>query len=173
MGTRSRLLAANYMYRGSKMKATKICSGLAAATALLFLATVPASAQEDEGGPQTWGDDAKYATVTYVQFKPGKREEAMEIIAEYFKPAGEQAGTSPPMFVVHFQSGKWDAMFVWDLEGGLTDLQWFYSPDDIKWMEALAELNGGEEGAAEIMKRWSKTIDEAETHLGHYHTGEE
>ena len=155
------------------MKVTKICSGLAAATALLFLATVPASAQEDDGGPQTWGEDAKYASVGYVQFKPGKREEGMEIIEEYFKPAGEKAGTSGPMFVMHFQSGKWDAMYIWDLEGGLTDLQWFRSPDDIKWYAALAELNGGEEGAADIMKRWSKTIAESETHIGHYHTGEE
>lgn len=155
------------------MKVTSICGKLAAATALLFLFAVPASAQDDDEGPQTWGDDAKYASVTYVQFKSGKREEAMEIIEEYFKPATEKAGISPPLFAVHFQSGKWDAMYVWDLEGGLTDLQWFNSPDDIKWMEALAELNGGPEGAAEIMKRWSKTIDEAETHIGHYHSGEE
>jgi hypothetical protein len=155
------------------MKVTSICGRFAAATALLFLITVPASAQDDENGPQTWGDDAKYATVTFVQFKSGKREEAMEMIAEYFRPATEKAGTSPPMFVVHFQSGKWDAMFVWDLEGGLTDLQWFRSADELKWFAALAELNGGEEAAGEIMKRWSKTIDEAETHIGHYHSGEE
>lgn len=155
------------------MKAMKICSGFAAATALLFLATVPASAQEDEGGPQNWGDDAKFVSVNFVQFKPGKREEAMEIIAEYFVPATEKAGTPSPMFVVHFQSGKWDAMYVWDLEGGMSDLEWYRSPNNIKWYAALAELNGGEEGAAEIMKRWSKTIDEGETHVGHYHTGEE
>jgi hypothetical protein len=37
-------------------------------------------------------------------------------------------------------SGKWDAMFVWDLEGGLTDLQWFRSADELKWFAALAEL---------------------------------
>lgn len=155
------------------MKVTSMCGRFAAAFALLFLFAVPASAQDDDEGPQTWGDDATYATVTYVQFKSGKREDAMEMIAEYFVPATEHAGTSSPMFVVHFQSGKWDAMFVWDLEGGLTDLQWFRSADDIKWMEALAELNGGEEAAADIMTRWSKTIDEAETHLGHYHSGEE
>jgi len=155
------------------MKAMKICSGLAAATALLFLFVVPASAQDDDEGPQTWGDDAKYATVTYIQFKSGKREEAMEIIAEYFVPATKQSGTSPPTFALHFQSGKWDAMYVWDLEGGMADLEWYTSADELKWQAALAELNGGPEGAAEIMKRWSKTIDEAETHIGHYHTGEE
>ena len=101
----------------------------------------------------------------------GKREEAMEMIAEYFQPAGEKAGTSPPMLAVHFQSGKWDAMFIWELDGGVADLEWFRSPDDIKWFAALAELNGGPEAAAEIMERWSKSIDESETHIGHYHTG--
>jgi hypothetical protein len=55
----------------------------------------------------------------------------------------------------------------------MADLEWYNSPDDVKWMAALAELNGGEEAAKEIMKRWSKTIDEAESHIGHYHTGEE
>jgi hypothetical protein len=148
------------------------CGRVLAATALLFLSVLPVWAQDD-GGPEKWGDDAKYVTVTYVQFKSGKREEAMEMIAEYFQPAGEKAGTAPPMLAVHFQSGKWDAMFVWDLDGGVADLEWFRSPDDIKWMAALAELNGGEDAAKEIMKRWSKTIDEAETHIGHYHTGEE
>ena len=155
------------------MKAMKICSAFAAAIALLFLATAPASAQEDEGGPQKWGDDARYVSVGYVQFRPGKREEGMEIIAEYFKPAGEKAGTPGPMFIVHFQSGKWDAIYVWEHEGGMADLEWYRSPNDIKWFAALAELNGGEEGAAEVMKRWHKTLAESETHIGHYHSGEE
>ncbi len=155
------------------MKMINVCGRALAATALLFLSVLPASAQEDDGGPQKWGDDARYVNVTYVQFKSGKREEAMEIIAEYFQPAGEKAGTPPPMLAVHFQSGKWDAMFVWDLKGGVSDLEWFRSPNDIKWYEAMIELNGGPEGAEEIMQRWSMTIDEAETHIGHYHSGEE
>lgn len=155
------------------MKMTTICGRMAAAAALLFMSALPASAQDDDEGPQKWGDDAKYVSVTYVQFKSGKREEAMEMIEEYFKPAGQKAGTSPPMLAVHFQSGKWDAMFVWNLEGGVADLEWFRSPDDVKWYAALAELNGGPDSAEEIMKRWSKTIDEAETHIGHYHAAGE
>ena len=155
------------------MKATTICGGIAAASALLFLSVAPAIAQEDEGGPQTWGEDAKYVTVSFIQFKPGRREEGMEIIADYFVPASEKAGTPGPVMVVHFQSGKWDVMSIWELQGGVADLQWYRSPNNIKWFEALAELNGGVEGAEEIMARWSKSVDESERQLGHYHTGEE
>ena len=155
------------------MKVSTICGGIAAASALLFLSIAPAIAQEDEGGPQTWGEDAKYVNVSFIQFKPGRREEGMEIIADYFVPASEKAGTPGPVMVVHFQSGKWDVMSIWELQGGVADLQWYRSPNNIKWFEALAELNGGVEGAEEIMARWSKSVDESERQLGHYHTGEE
>ena len=136
------------------MKMKPLCGLVAALTSVALLLAGPAIAQEDEGGPQTWGDDARYVTVTYVQFKPGKREEAMEIINEYFKPAGEKAGTAPPMLDVHFQTGIWDAMFIWNLEGGMADLEWYQSEDNVKWFAALAELNGGPEGAEKIMERW-------------------
>ena len=110
----------------------------------LAMFAVPASAQDDEGGPQTQGDDSRYVSVTYVNYKPGKRERAFEIIAEHFKPAGEKAGVPGPLGTIHFQTGKWDAMFVWKMEGGMADLEWYRSEEDIKWFEALAEQEGGE-----------------------------
>ncbi len=155
------------------MKMKPLCGLTAALTSFVLLLAAPAIAQEDEGGPQTWGDDARYVTVTYVQFKPGKREEAMEIISEYFMPAGEKAGTAPPMLAVHFQTGIWDAMFIWNLEGGMADLEWYQSEDNVKWFAALAELNGGPEGAEKLMERWRQTIRESETQIGHYHAAED
>lgn len=155
------------------MKMKPLCGLTAALTSFVLLLAGPAIAQDDEGGPQTWGDDARYITVTYVQFKPGKREEAMEIINEYFKPAGEKAGTAPPMLDVHFQTGIWDAMFIWNLEGGMADLEWYRSEDNVKWFAALAELNGGPEGAEKLMERWRQTIRESETQIGHYHAAED
>lgn len=155
------------------MKMNSHCGLVAACFAFLLLFNVPAVAQEDEGGPQTWGDDARYISVTFVQFEPGKREEAMEIINEYFKPAGAKAGTPPPMLDVHFQTGVWDAMFVWNLDGGMADLEWYRSENDVKWYAALAELNGGPEGAEKILDRWRQTIRQSDTQIGHYHAGEE
>ena len=147
-------------------------SGLVAAfVSLVYLVSVTAFAQEEEAGPETWGEDAKYVTVYYLQFKPGKREDGMEIISEYFVPAAEKAGLAPPQLAVHFQTGVWDAMYVWNLHGGMSDLEWYQSEDDVKWYAALAELNGGPEGAEKIMERWRDTVRESETQIGHYHSG--
>ena len=154
------------------MKTLKFGQSVAVAAAL-FLITGPASAQDDDGGPITQGEDAVYISVTHVKFKSGKRERAMEIIAEHFQPAGEAAGTAPPMLAIHYQTGEWDASFIWTLEGGMADLEWYRSEDDIAWFEALAEQAGGEDAAQAILEEWSGTIDEAHSEVGHYHTGEE
>jgi len=155
------------------MKATRICGTLVAASAALFLFTVPAVAQEDDGGPLTWGEDAKYVETTVIKFKPGKRERAMEIIAEYFVKASEKAGTPGPLLVIHMQTGNWDMAAVWELEGGTADLQWYRSPDNIEWREALTEIAGGEEEAAAILKEYGGSVADSMSNIGHYHSGEE
>ena len=144
-----------------------------AVSAAFTMFAVPASAQEDDGGPITQGDDARYVTSTVVKFKPGKRERAFEIIAEHFVPAGEAAGTPGPLGTIHFQTGEWDAIFVWNLEGGMADLEWYRSEDNIKWAAALAEQEGGEEAAGELMAEYRSLIAEAETNVGHYHAKSE
>ena len=155
------------------MRVTSIRGKLIAASAAVFLFATPALAQDDEGGPTTWGEDAKYVTAGLVKFKAGKRERAMEIIAEYFVKATEKAGTPGPMLVIHMQTGRWDLAAIWELEGGTADLEWYRSPNNIKWYEALTEIAGGEEEAAAIMKEWSGSIADSTSNLGHYHTGEE
>lgn len=155
------------------MKVGKICGTFVAASAALILFSASAQAQEDDGGPVKWGDDAKYVQTSVIKFKPGKRERGMEIIAEYFAKATEKAGTSGPMLIIHMQTGRWDLAAVWELEGGMADLEWYRSADSIKWREALAEIAGGEEEAAAIMKEWSGSIADSMTNVGHYHTGEE
>lgn len=151
------------------MRVTNICGKLIAATAVLFLFAVPASAQDDDEGPITQGDDAKYLTITYVNFKPGQREMAMQIIAEHFVPAGEKAGTNPPMLAIHFQSGKWDAAFIWEMAGGMADLEWYRSPDDVKWFAALSELEGGVEQAEAIWKKYIGAVAASYSEVGHHH----
>src|SRR5210317_724311 len=144
-----------------------------AVSAALSMFAVPASAQEDEDGPMTQGDDAHYISSTMVKFKPGKRERAFEIISEHFMPAGEKAGTPGPLGVIHYQTGQWDAQFVWDLAGGMADLEWYRSPNNIKWWAALAEQEGGEEAASELMGEYQSLIADAETDVGHYHAEKE
>ncbi len=155
------------------MKVNKICGTLVAASASLFLFAASAQAQEDEGGPEKWGDDARYVQTWVVKFKAGKRERAMEIVAEYFVKASEKAGTPGPLMTIHMQTGRWDMAVVWELQGGTADLEWYRSPRDIKWYEALKEIAGGEEEAGAIMKEWSGSIADSMSNIGHYHTGEE
>ena len=155
------------------MKVGKMCGTLVAASASLVLFAASAQAQEDDGGPQKWGDDAKYVETVVIKFKAGKRERAMEIIAEYFVKATEKAGTAGPLMVIHMQTGRWDLAAVWELQGGTADLEWYRSPRDVKWYEALTEIAGGEEEAGAILKEWSGSVADSMSNIGHYHTGEE
>lgn len=138
----------------------------------VFLGSSFAIAQEDEDGPQTQGDDAVYISVTFVDYKPGKRSEALEIIAEHFVPATEKAGIPGPV-AIHFQTGEWDAAFHWRMEGGMADLEWFTSPDDVKWNAALAELEGGKEEAEALWARYLDLVARSSTAVGHRHVAEE
>lgn len=151
------------------MKATSKFGKLIAVTTALFVFSVPAIAQDEDEGPLTQGDDAKYLSITNVKFKLGERESAMELITEYFIPATEKAGTSGPILAIHYQTGKWDAAYVWEMAGGMADLEWYRSPDDLKWFAALAELAGGEEQAGELWAKYLSKVALAETNVGHHH----
>ena len=154
------------------MQIIKFSKVLAVAAALTMFA-VPASAQDDDEGPITQGEDAKYVRVVHIKYKPGKRERAMEIIAEHFVKASEAAGTPGPLGVIHLQSGEWDSLAVWSLEGGLADLEWYRTEDNIKWFAALAEQEGGEEAAGELLAEYQGLVDESESDIGHYHATED
>jgi len=150
------------------MKEQKWGKALAVASAFAMFA-VPASAQEDDGGPMTQGDDAKYVEVVHIKYKPGKRERAIEIINNHFVPASEKAGTSGPLGVIHMQTGEWDSLAVWALEGGMADLEWYRSEDQVKWRAALVEQEGGEEAASALLAEYGGTVAESERDVGHYH----
>jgi hypothetical protein len=151
------------------MRIRSICGKLFAISTALLMFSVPAIAQDDDEGPMTQGEDARYLNITYVRFKPGQRSEAMEMINEYFVPAGQKAGTPGPIMAIHFQTGKWDAAFIWEMAGGMADLEWYRSPDDIKWFAAMAEIAGGTEQAEEIWAKYLATVAEAQTEVGHHH----
>lgn len=154
------------------MKMTELLGKVLAVSAAVFVFSVPAVAQDDDEGPVTQGDDAKYLSITHVKFKPGQRESAMEIIAEHFVPAGEKAGTAAPIMAIHYQTGKWDAAFIWEMAGGMADLEWYRSPDDIKWFAALAELEGGADEAEAVWQEYISKVASAQTEVGHHHVPE-
>ena len=73
---------------------------------------------------------------------------------------------------VHFQTGKWDAAFIWQMEGGMSDLEWYRSPNDVKWFAAMAELEGGEDKAEAVWADYISKVAHAETDVGHHHVSE-
>jgi hypothetical protein len=147
----------------------KILSMSAKALLVLSLCfTSFAFAQDDEGGPQTQGDDAVYGRVVLVKFKPGMRADAMQIIGEHFMPAGNKAGLPAP-WAFHFQTGDWDAAFTWKLEGGMKDLEWYTSPNNIKFMESLAEQEGGVDAANALWAKYYSMVADSKTDVGHWH----
>lgn len=135
--------------------------------AAALLITGSAFAQEDDSGPVKY-ENAAYFTMTYVDFKPGKAERAFEIIREHFMKAGKASGTPGPK-TLHFKTGEWDAAFIWKLENGPADLEWYRSPNDVKWMEALTKQEGGKEAVGKLMKEWSSLIARGSTTFGHWH----
>jgi hypothetical protein len=62
-------------------------------------------------------------------------------------------------------SGRWDMTFAWQLTGGPSDLAWEFSPDDVKWLKALAEQEGGKEKADKIWKEYLSLVSDSETEL--------
>lgn len=86
--------------------------------------------------------------------------------------AGEKAETPGPILAIHYQSGKWDATFVWELSGGMADLEWYRSPNNIKWFAALAEISGGTDEAEEILMNYFSKVANSVTEVGHHHVAE-
>ena len=149
----------------------KLSRGVAAFAALVLFSG-SGFAQDNDEGPITQGDDARYLSVTHVKFKPGQRESAMQLITEHFKPAGAKAGTPGPIMEIHYQTGKWDAAFVWEMAGGMKDLEWYRSPNDAKWWEALSEIEGGADKAEAVWADYISKVASAVTEVGHHHVPE-
>jgi len=115
--------------------------------------------------------------LVHVDYKPGKTDDALKLIREHFAPAGAAAGTPAPVMSLVHESGPWNATWIWLLSGGPADLEWDVSPNNLKWMAALAEQEGGMEKAQQqlsqyndlvasstsyIVRRWSEMPEEAD-----------
>lgn len=121
--------------------------------AAAFMATT-IFAQSEEPAPKK--HNASWHTLVFVDFKPGKTDEAKKIIAK-FASAGATAGTPGPQ-QYWFVTGSHDMMLIWDLEGGPSDLEWSWSPNGVKWWNAFVEQEGSEEAAKKLQSKYSSMI---------------
>ncbi|WNC71092.1 hypothetical protein RGQ13_13285 [Thalassotalea psychrophila] len=106
-----------------------------------------------------------WKNVVKINFKPGKRDEALKIISDYYRPATVKAKTPAPEVIMELQTGDYDLLVVWHMEGGVNDLTWEKGPNGKKWRAALNEIAGGEEKAQEILDQYVNYIDNAENNI--------
>lgn len=120
------------------------------------------SAQEMEAKKY---DNPEWYRIVYVDYKPGKTGEARKLINDYFKKAGDKAGTSGPVMEFAMNSGEYDYMYIWKLEDGIQSLDWESSPNSIKWQKAYMEMMGSEDKAKEIREKYSSLVSSAKSEL--------
>lgn len=111
-------------------------------------------------------DDPQWYNIVYVDYLPGKYDQAMKIIEEYFQPAAKQAGTNTPKMLVELNSGPYDVMVVWHMKDGLEGMNWEVSPDNIKWRSALNNISGGADKASEILQEYQSCIASSSNNIG-------
>ncbi|MCB0770647.1 MAG: hypothetical protein KDC00_09605 [Flavobacteriales bacterium] len=128
---------------------------------LLFLAA-PALAQ-DEMVPKKH-DDPQWRSVVMVKYLPGKMGRAMELIDE-FQKVTTMAGTPAPELNVRMSTGEWDLMVIWRMEGGISDMDWDTSPNNIKWRKAAIEHFGSEEKMEAAWDEYRSLIMESKRDL--------
>ncbi len=137
----------------------KVITGFTAAIALL--ATSFAYANE----AKRLDDSVAWKEVVKINFKIGKRADAIKIITEHFRPASIKAKTPQPESMLEMYTGDFDLLVVWHMEGGVSDLTWDTSPDNIAWRKAFDELAGGKEEADKILAEYRSYIESAENDI--------
>ena len=80
-------------------------------------------------------------------------------------PTAPQAQLPPVRIFEYATGGEWDVSLFFPLPEGPSSLEWEMSPDEEKWMEALASRNGGAEKALAIINEYKSMIARSETQL--------
>jgi len=130
---------------------------------LCFLA-MPAQAQDEEPEPTRY-EDVTWNYAILVDYKPGKKGRAMEIVSNHFIPAYNQAGVPVPR-TIEFQTGPWDVLLVGAMKDGPSQMTWETSPQQIKIRKALVEMMGSEEEVEKISEEYQSLIARSTDHLG-------
>ena len=112
-------------------------------------------AQNEEPKPVKHSE-VTWHTVSVVEFKPGKVQDAKKIIAK-FESAGAAAQTPGPV-VYWFETGKYDMVVIWELEEGPSDLEWSWSPDGVNWWKAFVAQEGSKEAAQKLQDEYNSLI---------------
>lgn len=103
-------------------------------------------------------ENPEWVSMSYIKFKPMKKDPAMGIIENYFVKADQDAGIKAPT-VFHFVTGDYDMLVIWEMAEGLETLNYKMTPDDAKWMKSMAKIAGSEEKAMAKMDEFFSYVD--------------
>jgi hypothetical protein len=123
---------------------------------------VPVGAQAQEGKKY---DNPQWKTVEMLEFKHDKMDRVREIIKDYFIKAANKAGSRQPAMIMQSATGEWNMIVIWDMKGGLEEMNWETNPDDMKWMTAMTEIAGGADKAKAILDEWSSLVVHSTSYL--------
>jgi hypothetical protein len=112
--------------------------------------------------------DATFVRIEMIKFSPGGEDRAFELEDQYLNAARKTSGVLP-LAEYHTQSGPWDRIYVYRLDGGLADLEWQVSPERARFLTALAKIAGGRDKALAIVAEWDALVQQRESMVGHYH----
>ena len=118
--------------------------------------TLPAAAQERTPG--------KAVTVTFVKFKPGAAERIDEIESKYFDPAAEKFGIRP--VIIRMASGQWDREYIFPMKGGMAELDYTTTKEQVAWLAEVDRLAGGAGMAKKLLAEWNSLIDRQTNEFG-------
>ena len=130
----------------------------------ILMSASSVTAQEEEREPTRY-ENPQWKRVILVDYKPGQAGKAREIIRNNHAKASELAGTPRPEMILTLHSGEYDLMVIWAMQGGISDMDWEVSPNNIKWRKAMNEIAGSAEKASEIMKEYSNCINKSTSYI--------
>ena len=122
----------------------------------LIAAALPVTAQEREPG--------KAVSISFVKFKPNMIDRVNEIESKYFDPADEKLGIKP--VIIRMASGDWDREYIFPMKGGMADLDYKTTKDNIAWMAEVDALAGGKGMAVKLLAEWNAAVDHQRTEYG-------
>ena len=146
------------------MRAAKLALALVVTAFLALPAALTAQEQEEEM-PQPERYDTSWYEIVHVDYKPGKADEAFELVREHYIATEEEADLPGPEMELIHTTGQWDATYIWHLDDGPSDLTWKTSPEEIEFMQAFREHAGGDEEAQEIMERYQSYVQDSKVIL--------
>lgn len=150
---------------------------IATASAAAALFSLPAAAQTAPAVPAAPAampfptkaekdPDLRYFVIETITAKPGAR--LWTIISKHFMPAAKAAGI-PTAIVYHTETGESRSIVISPLTDGPGDLAWQVSPEDVKFIDALAKQEGGPEKAMALWKEYNDGIEHRSRELIHQH----